>query len=176
MRFFFFGLLRDKDILELVIGRPVAKHPFVPARLPGARLARLRGQTYPMLVAAPGQWVTGAIVDGLTAADVARIEFFESVDYEPKPVEAHLTGGEIVTAHAFATTSRARHDDEEWRFADWLSRHKAEDLRIAALWMSLHGRLDVVEADRRWEEALASGRPLEDMVLEICRIRRRAAR
>ncbi len=175
MRFFFFGLLRDKDMLELVIGRPVAKHPFVPARLPGARLARLRGQTYPMLVAAPGQWVAGAIVDGLTTADVARIDFFESVEYEAKPVAAHLASGEIVTAHAFATTSRARHDDE-WRFADWLSRHKTEDLRIATLWMSLYGRLDVVEADRRWEEALAAGRPLEDLVREICGVRRRATR
>ena len=36
--------------------------------------------------------------------------------------------------------------------------------------------LDVVEADRRWEGALATGRPLEDLVRELCAPPRRATR
>jgi hypothetical protein len=176
MRFFYFGLLRDRQVLELVIDRPIEAHPFPPARLADARLVRLRGQTYPMLVPAPGRRVDGVIVDGLSEADVARILFFESVEYEPEQIEVIGADGAPIAAHAFATTDRARHDDEDWRFEDWLARDKVEDLRIAALWMSLCGRLDVVEADRRWEEALASGRPLDDLVRELCAPPRRLAR
>ena len=174
--FFFFGLLRDRQVLELVIDRPVAAYPFPPARLADSRLVRLRGQSFPMLVPAPGRWVDGVIVDEMTEADVARILFFESVEYEAKPIEVIGAGGSPLMVHAFATTGRARHDDEDWCFRDWLARDRAEDLRIAALWMSLYGRLDVIEADRRWEEALAAGRPLEDLVREICAAPRRRAR
>ena len=175
-RFFFFGLLRDRQVLELVIDRPTAGYPFLPAKVTDSRLVRLRGQSYPILVPAPGRWVDGVIVDELTEADLARILFFESVEYQPQPIEIIGADGTPLVAHAFATTSRARHDDEDWRFTDWLARDRAEDLRIAALWMSLYGRLDVVEADRRWEEALAASRPLEDLVREICAPPRRAAR
>lgn len=176
MRFFYFGLLRDRQVLELVIDRPIATYPFPPAKLANARLVRLRGQTYPMLVPAPGRWVDGVIVDDLSEADLARILFFESVEYEPKRIEVVGADGAPLAAHAFATTSRAHHDDEDWRFEDWLARDKNEDLRVAALWMALFGRLDVIEADRRWEEALAAGRPLEDLVREICAPSRRATR
>ncbi len=62
MRFFFFGLLRDAEVLGLVTGRPWAAERFTGARLAGARLVRLRGETFPMLVAAPGVWAPGALV------------------------------------------------------------------------------------------------------------------
>ena len=59
MRFFFFGLLRDAEVLELVTGRPWTTERFTGARLGGARLVRLRGETFPMLVPAIGAWVQG---------------------------------------------------------------------------------------------------------------------
>ena len=109
MRFFYFGLLRDRQVLELVVDRPIAAYPFPPAKLRDARLVRLRGQTYPMLVPAPGRWVDGVVVDGLGDADVARILFFESVEYEPKPLEVVGADGSPLAAHAFATTSGCRY-------------------------------------------------------------------
>ncbi len=65
MRLFFFGLLRDSDVLELVTGRPWAADRFTGAWLAGARLIHLRGETFPMLVAAPGGRVSGVVVEGL---------------------------------------------------------------------------------------------------------------
>ncbi|MFQ5774337.1 MAG: gamma-glutamylcyclotransferase family protein [Kiloniellaceae bacterium] len=169
MRFFFFGLLADSDMLELVIGRPAPGRPFPRARLAGFRLARLRGESFPVLAPAPGSRVEGVVVGGLSAADVDRILFFESVEYEPAPVAVELLDGGIVEAQAFTASARGDAADEEWRFEDWLARHKARDLRETALWMTLYGRLDVAAADRLWDRARAEGRPLEDLIREIRR-------
>ena len=167
MRFFFFGLLSDRDILEIVIDRPAPGHPFPRANLADHRLVRLKRETFPMLVAAPNLAVPGVIVDGLTVADIDRIVFFESVQYEPRPVVVHA-GDAPIEVHAFAATARAVPDQEAWTFEGWRRRFKARDLREARLWMALHGHVEVREADRLWDEARAVGRPFEDLIGEVC--------
>lgn len=167
MRFFFFGLLRDKDVLELVIDRPLPVQAFPRARLGDAHLVRLRDETSPMLVRNPGEWVPGVIVEGLAGADLERIHFFESLEYEPCTVEVEPLDGGCVEALAFAATAGTAHDAEEWRFEDWLARHKTQDLRETELWMAFFGHLEIAEADRRWDEALAAGRTIEDLVREV---------
>ncbi len=174
MRFFFFGLLRDVDLLELVIGRPAPGQPFPLAWHADARLVRLRDETFPMLVRAPGAWVPGVIVEGLVEADLERINFFESVEYEPSTVEVELCEGGRTEALAFAATERTAHEGEEWRYEDWLVRHKAHDLRETEHWMAFYGHLTAEQADRLWDEALAEGRSIEDLVREVCGVSRRA--
>ena len=167
MRFFFFGLLADPDILNEVAGRPIPGHPFPSARLSGHRLVHLRRETFPMLIADAGHHVPGVLVDGLSEAEVERIIFFESVEYEPRPLTVEFDGTQV-EAHAFATTARAVAHHEPWTFQAWQARFKAHDLREAMLWMSFHGVVDVAEADRLWEAARAAGRPFEDLVAEVC--------
>ncbi len=168
MRFFFFGLLRDMDMLELVIDLRPPAQAFSRARLRDARLVRLRDETSPTVVPSPGAWVPGVTVEGLTEADVERIHFFESVEYEPRAVEVELLEGGRTEALAFAATACMAHDDVEWRFEDWVARHKARDLREAELWMAFFGHLEIGEADRRWDEALAAGRSIEALIREVC--------
>lgn len=173
MRFFFFGLLSDPELLDLVVGRPMPGRPFPAARLKDHRLVRMQRETFPMLVPAPSQVVPGIIVDGLNDTDLARINFFESVEYEPRPLTVELAGAPL-EALAFGTTARAVPGQEAWTFEDWRIRFKAHDLREARLWMSFYGVVDVDEADRLWDEARASGRTLEDLVAEVCGPLRRA--
>jgi hypothetical protein len=168
MRFFFFGLLSDRDVLELVLGRAIRDQPLGRARLPGHKLVTLRGDTFPVLAPDPGSDVDGLLVEWLSAADLDRIHFYESVEYEPAAVEVERADGSRVQARAFVGSARAAvRDAREWRLEDWRVRHKAKDLREGALWMALQGRLSVEEADRLWDEALAEGRALEDLVAEV---------
>ncbi len=167
MRFFFFGLLRDRDFLELVLGRPALRWPLPCARLAGFRLVRLRGDSFPLLLPAPGGTVEGIVVEDFAEAELDRLHFFESVEYAPRPVQVERAEGGIIEAHIFAATERALHDGEEWHFEDWLARHKAKDLRESELWMTLYGHLSIAESDRLWDAALAEGRSLEDVVEEI---------
>jgi hypothetical protein len=168
MRFFFFGLLSDRDVLELVLGRAGPSGPFPRASLAGYRLVGLCNETYPALVPDPGSGVEGILVEGLSEADVERIQFFESVEYEATMLEVTRADGTRVEARVFAGSGRVEPDDDEWSLEDWRARHKAKDLREAALWMALYGRLSAEEADRRWDQALAEGRSIEDLVAEVC--------
>ena len=168
MRFFFFGLLRDADMREVVLGRRVLPRLVRPARLGGARLATLRGYTYPVLIREAGQHVPGDVVEDLTAEDIARISFYESVEYAIEAVAVDLADGGSLEARMFATSARGAIDDRAWRLEDWVVRDKTRDLHEARLWMALYGRLDVEEADRRWDETLAAGRTIEDLVAEVC--------
>jgi hypothetical protein len=172
MRFFFFGLLRDPEVLALVTGRPWTADRFLGARLADAALVHLRGEVFPILVPAPGAWVPGVVVAGLGGSDLDRIQFFESVEYEPTKVAVELLGGETVEAHAFAATPRAAHsaahNEAPWSFEAWRARDKARALHEAELWMALYGRLSVEEADRRWDAALAAGQTIDEMVREVC--------
>jgi hypothetical protein len=171
MRFFFFGLLRDRDILETVLGRPVAADGFALARLAGYRLARLRGDSFPLLLSAPGASVEGVVVEGLAGRDIERIAFYESIEYEPRAVEVTLAGEGAVEARVFVGSPAAAHDGEDWRFEDWRARHKADDLLEAELWMTLHGHLGIAEADRLWDQAMARLAEPGDKVRFLSRIK-----
>ena len=168
MRLFFFGLLRDEDMREVVLGRSLPRRHFRAAHLCDARLVTLRNETYPVLVPAPGQRVPGVVAEGLAEPDIDRIVFFESVEYALTAVTVELAGGDVLEAQIFTMTERAGVLDEPWRFKDWQDRHKARDLHQARLWMALHGHLAFAEADRLWDEALAAGRTIEDLVEQVC--------
>lgn len=176
MRFFFFGLLSDPDVLELVIDRAAPRRPFPAARLHDRRLHRMENETFPMLVEAPGEIVSGVIVDGLTEADLARIEFFESVEYEHRSIDVELLSGQWIAARAFAATARAAPATEPWTVEAWRLRHKAKDLREARIWMSLYGIMGIEEADRFWDAVLEDGRSPADAVRELLAEPRRARR
>ena len=167
MRFFFFGSLRDHDILEAVIGRAFPRRPFPAAHLPDHRLERMAKETFPLLVAAPGARTPGVVVEGLEPADIERIHFFESVEYEPRLHPVELAAGGVLDCHLFAATALAGVTGEPWHFDDWAARHKAKELREARLWMAFHGRVTAEEADRLWNEAVAAGRALEDLIAEV---------
>ncbi|MDJ0947196.1 MAG: gamma-glutamylcyclotransferase family protein [Kiloniellales bacterium] len=167
MRFFFFGSLRDHDILEVVIGRSFPRRPFPAGHLPDHRLERMAKETFPLLVAAPGAQAPGIVVEGLETADIERIHFFESVEYEPRLHTVELAAGGTLDCHLFAATPVAGVTGEYWHYDDWAARHKAKELREARLWMAFHGRVTAAEADRLWNEAVAGDRALEDLVAEV---------
>ncbi len=167
MRFFFFGSLRDHDILEAVIGRPFPRRPFPPAHLPDHRLERMARESFPLLIAAPGALAPGVVVEGLEAADIERIHFFESVEYEASLHSVALAAGDTLDCHLFAATKAKEATGEPWHFDDWAARHKAKELRDARLWMAFHGWVTAGEADRLWDEAVAAGRAIEDLIAEV---------
>jgi hypothetical protein len=163
MRFFFFGTLRDRDILAIVLGRALPPGCFAAAWLAGYRVVTVRRQTFPMLAPQPGGRVEGIMVDGLGSADVERIMFFESVDYRPQPLLVTTAAGAL-TASVFLGTGQLAPGDDPWRFEDWLARLKPAELRATRLWMGLFGHLSVAEADRLWEAAHAAGESHEALV------------
>jgi len=169
MRFFFFGTLMDKDIMEAVAGHALPDNRFLPSRLTGYRRVVVRKETFPMLLEAPGAEVDGVVVEGLSAGALDRIHFFESVEYEARRVDVMLEDGARTAAHLFAATDYAANSGEDWSSEVWQARHKEKGLRETFLWMGLYGFLEPEHANGLWDETLAGGRDLIDFVREIRR-------
>jgi ADP-ribose pyrophosphatase len=90
---FLYGTLCDIGLLGLVLGRtpdPVA------ARLAGARVVWADGESFPLLVDAPGAETSGLLLSGLTASEVARLDFYEAgFGYDLVPVTVSAADGPV---------------------------------------------------------------------------------
>lgn len=81
MRFFFYGTLRDRDLLSLVLGRPVARDALKSATLRDWRRHPARGKTYPILVRERGAETDGDLLDGVSAGEQRRLALYEGEGY-----------------------------------------------------------------------------------------------
>lgn len=85
---FFYGTLRDRRLLEIVLGRSADSIAACPARLPGHAVFWVKDAPFPMIEAVEGQQAEGLLVEGLSQQDLARLNFYEGgFSYDLKPVE-----------------------------------------------------------------------------------------
>src|SRR5262245_17440033 len=80
--FFFYGVLMDRELLALVIGRATDGLRIEVATVHDFIQRRALNESFPILVTHPGGRVEGVLVTDLTAADVDRLKFYEGSDYE----------------------------------------------------------------------------------------------
>jgi Gamma-glutamyl cyclotransferase, AIG2-like len=92
MRFFFYGILLDRDVIALALGRRLPPNAFVRASLPGHARRRIKGGSYPIVVRDPRGEVAGAVVTGLSVRDVARLSAFEGPRYWIVPLKVKVDG------------------------------------------------------------------------------------
>ena len=124
MRFFFYGTLLDPDVTALVLRRRLPPSAFVPARLSGYVRRRAAGKGYPILVRRRGGEVEGRVVSGLTAADAARLAFYEGPNYRVAQVAVRLQGRlERVSVFEPQGPGLAPSADP-WDVRHWQSRYK----------------------------------------------------
>lgn len=150
---FFFGTLRDREVLETVLGRRLDGLAHEAASVPGHRLARVTEESYPALVADRSGAVEGELVRGLETADVLRIAWFEGREYANATVEAVIlaTGArEEVTIHL--PTGSLEIEDGAWDYAAWLRDEKDALLHLTRGHMALFGEIGIDEAIERWDE------------------------
>lgn len=149
---FVFGTMRDRDVLELVLGRALAPERYRAATIEGYRITLVPDERYPTLVKAPGQHAHGEVVHGLDGTDLDRVLFFESDEYALNPcrvlVEGH-TEIEALFCDDLALDPRAV---EPWSLEDWQAEHKKGFLEIARRFMSFYGRGSRDEAEALWLE------------------------
>jgi ADP-ribose pyrophosphatase len=100
----------------------------------GFRRVRARGESFPILVPKPGAQVDGLLIEGLSAADVARLCFFEN-GYVLNPVQV-AAGGRSVSARFFSHTEQLAGSGDAWVLETWRSFDKPLELTAAARWMA----------------------------------------
>ncbi len=111
--FFVYGTLQIPEVFQAVTGRLA---PAEPARLAEHARYRLKGLTYPGLVAEPGAETEGLLFRRLGPEEVARLDAFEDDFYERPAVSVTTLAGETVRAETYVipAASRSRIDPCPW--------------------------------------------------------------
>lgn len=151
MRMFFFGSLMDRDLLALVIGRAIDDLTVTEATLLGFERRRARDESFPIIVPHPGGRVDGVLVDGLGAADLDRIQFYESDDYALQAFKIDTAAGRA-EAQVFLPTETLEDEGVVWDFESWLEEEKPMCLILAEELMSHYGTLTPAQYEVLWPE------------------------
>ena len=124
MRFFFYGILLDRDIASLALGRRLPPQAYLAAALPGHARRRVKGASYPIVVRDRRSEVPGAVVGGLSQRDVARLAAFEGPRYRIAPLRVRI-GHVTTTVSVFEPVEeRFQPTTGGWDVAAWQRRYK----------------------------------------------------
>jgi len=74
---FFYGSLRDMELLETVLGHGLSASVMQQATLEGHAVYWAAGRSFPVLVAVPAAQAQGVLVKDLSQADMVRLDFYE---------------------------------------------------------------------------------------------------
>ncbi|MEM1160630.1 MAG: NUDIX domain-containing protein [Pseudomonadota bacterium] len=146
---FFFGSLRDRDLLEVVLGRNVEPTDLVSAEAGGFRTLQLGAEAYPYLAPAVGHSSEGVVVQNLTPTDISRLEYFEEAEYGLAPIDVRAADG-LIAAQFFKSTDKLPATQIPWDFSAWLRDEKPVAMEAAR---ELMAHIDIVpleESDRIW--------------------------
>ncbi len=127
---FVYGSLRDRSLLDIVLGHGGAQ--VCAAILPDHKVSWAEGQVFPYIEAASGASAEGLLLRGLTEADVARLDFYEGgFGYDLRRIEVFADcaqSAEVYFPRPGLWTAGA-----PFALADWqatygpLSRHAARE-------------------------------------------------
>ena len=145
---FFFGTLRDRGLLEIVLGRPVAPDELRPARAPGFAVRRLEGQDYPHLVEEAGAVAEGALFVA-RPDELDRLDYFEEAEYGLTPVRVETEDGPV-EAQYYRSTGKVPAGDGVWDYAAWRRDARAVAIEAARELMAHYGIVPVEDMDRIW--------------------------
>lgn len=134
--FFFYGTLCHAPLLDVVVGRAVLAEP---AELPGYRVHWAKGHAFPLMLAQPGAVARGILVRGLSAAEVARLDYYAGGFACLTRDLAVTAGGVAGTARVYFAESGRWTPGQAWLLADWQARHGAEVVATARDVMALCG-------------------------------------
>ena len=98
----------------------------------------MQGGTYPIVIADACGEVSGAIVGGLSARDVARLAAYEGPGYRVVPLRVKVRGRMTVVTVFEPIQSRLKPSRELWNLRLWQRRHKR--LFVERLKRALSGR------------------------------------
>lgn len=148
---FFFGTLRDHDLLEVVLDRQVAPGEVTAARADGFAARSLAGESYPYLARVQGEAATGVVFRPASVTDMSRLEYFEDIEYGLSRISVQTAGGPVEAIH-FEAEPRMQHrtQDAAWDFTAWQRDEKDVAIEAAREHMSYLGKLPMGEVDALW--------------------------
>lgn len=128
MDVFTYGSLQFPEVLRAVIGRLPRGQP---ARLEGFARYRVRGATYPGIVAEPGAATDGTLWRDVDSVALAALDRFEGAFYERLVLPVVTKSGATLQAHVYVVADARREalGPEPWDEARFERDHLAAFLK-----------------------------------------------
>lgn len=133
---FLFGTLRYEPLLKRVSGEELA---LTPARLPGWRIAAVKGKAFPMLVPDADAMAEGVLIDPSHDA-IARIHHYEDAFAYLPQTEVVTCGGDSIQADLYRPVTPPGDPDGAWSLEAWIESSADRAMIAAAEIMSYQGR------------------------------------
>lgn len=153
-RFFFYGTLCHDPLLRRVLGRSVQGQPAV---LADHAVHWAMDGPYPLLCAQRGALAEGLLLDGLTDADVARLDFYEGgFGYGTQEVQVRAAGRDVAARVYFPAAGNAG-AGAVWSLSDWVARYGDAAVATAEDFMSLMGQVPAAAIAARYGAMLVRG-------------------
>jgi len=152
--FFFYGTLCHAPLLARVLGRPART---TPARLADHAVHWAEGGAFPLILPAAGRAAEGLLLEGLTDAEAARLDFYEGgFRYLTRDVPVQADG-RTVTARVYFPEPGRWQPAAPWSLADWVARYGAAALATAGDFMDLMGEHPAEQVAARYGAMLTRG-------------------
>ncbi|MEL6220971.1 MAG: gamma-glutamylcyclotransferase family protein, partial [Pseudomonadota bacterium] len=148
-RLFFYGSLRDPEMVSIVLGRRLGQRSLLAARAVGFATRRLGGEAYPLLVPVAGAEAEGVVLTDASPEDLRRLEFFEEAEYGLAPISV-VTAEGSVEAQFFRATEKTPATSLPWDYASWCAHDRTVAIEAAIELMQFYGRLPVADIDTVW--------------------------
>lgn len=148
---FFYGTLCHQPLRDIVLGTPRRPEP---AALPDHAVHWAAGQSFPLITAAPGAIAPGLLLRGVTAQELARLDFYEGAFGYTRRAVRLANGTEALTYFP------ARGDWQPgvaWCMNDWAAERGAVVTATAQDFMALMGQTPGPEIAERYGLMLVRG-------------------
>lgn len=128
---FVHGTLRDPDLLQAGLGRPLAARAMLVAAAPGFRTVHYPRRSYPALVRAPGAAAEGLVLTDLTPFERDLLDAYEGDEYRRELIPV-MIAEELHEAFAYLPAIAVPAGATPWTLAGWQAAHKPRVLAAEA--------------------------------------------
>lgn len=147
---FFYGSLRDRDLLRIVLGDDDARVSLIEATLSDHAVHWAKGQSFPMIVPSRGETAKGLLALGLTPLDIDRLNFYEGgFDYDLRAITVDTDEG-AQDCQIYWPPQGTILAGDPWLLRDWQRDWGAISREAAVEAMRYHGKIDVSVLVRRF--------------------------
>ncbi len=135
---FLYGSLLHEPLLQLVLG-PDSRARSQPAQLADHAVFWAQGGGFPLIQPSPGGSAGGILLSGLSATDLARLDFYEGgFAYDRRPVQVDTQAGPAPATVYFPQAGKWQ-AGAPWALSDWQARFGAMAMRAATEVMDSFG-------------------------------------
>lgn len=147
---FFYGSLRDPELLDIVLGTDQRGVQILPARLPDHNVFWVQGQGFPMIAQATGQVLEGVAALGLSDDHIARLNFYEggfAYDLHDMQVQS---GDAQLPVQIYWPEEGLYTAGDPWLLGEWQSSWGSLSREAAKEVMSLYGVISAEDLQMRF--------------------------